>query len=223
MAQSFRDVASALRGIDIGWDTGPNRLKFYAVTAGTPATMGSMDPATGNWGFGGNENVIYVDNANSRSYFGASSQSGALTNQSQMVATGRSCLLLQRTETGSQTLARFVYSDNSVVGSISRDATTTTYATTSDGRLKSVLGELSSGGVIDRLAAYGFRWTASGELSAGLIAQEVHRLVPEAVCVGSDIGPGEEGFEPWQLDYSKLVPYLWAEVRELRRRIGEVR
>jgi hypothetical protein len=55
------------------------------------------------------------------------------------------------------------------------------------------------------------------------MAQELHAVFPDAVSVGSvgDI-PGDETYEGWSVDYSKLVPVLLRELKQLRARVAEL-
>lgn len=109
------------------------------------------------------------------------------------------------------------------VGSINTTDTTTAYATTSDERLKTVVGPISnSGALIDQLAPFWHRWTGAADtgLYAGMSAQAVNQVVLGAVVPGNDKQPGEPGFSPWQADWSKLVPLLIAEVKALRARVA---
>jgi hypothetical protein len=218
MAASFRDVASVDRGVDIGWDTADSRLKFYSVTANNPSTVCSIDPATGNWGFGSNQNLLYVDVTNDKVYFGAASSLSGVAAKLQATRSGAAATAFERTtDNGEVTL---YYRSGVLVGSVSVTTTNTTYNTSSDARLKEVLGDLTAGEVIDAIVPRRYRWTSTGEEAVGFIAQEVHAHAPQAVRVGSEAGPGEDGFQPWMIDKADLIPYLWAEVRALRQRMA---
>lgn len=98
----------------------------------------------------------------------------------------------------------------------------TVFNTGSDGRLKPVRQDFDSGSIIDALAPVYHNWTFNANAwTYGLIAQEVHEHVPQAVTVGKG-EPEDEDFVPWQMDYSKLVPILWREIRELRKRVADL-
>jgi Chaperone of endosialidase len=116
--------------------------------------------------------------------------------------------------TSSDTKIAF-YNGNGGVGSITTNGTATAYNTSSDARLKTVLGPLSAGALIDSISVYDFAWN-SGGFGRGAIAQELHAVVPDAVTVGGD----DPLTDPWQVDYSKLVPLLVAEVKALRARVA---
>lgn len=125
--------------------------------------------------------------------------------------------------------SNFVYFDfaGTLVGSISTNGTTTTYATSSDQRLKQNIVDLSDpGAVIDALRPRAFTWRASGVVDVGFVAQELAAVVPGAVSVGSD-GPleyDEEGrpIGVWGVDASKVMPYVVAELKALRARVAAI-
>ena len=101
------------------------------------------------------------------------------------------------------------------VGSISVDATSTSFNTTSDQRLKqNVAAATGSGPVIDAIQVRSYDWLATGgSVPFGLIAQELEPVFPCAVT------RGDVPEEMWSVDYSKLVPLLIAEIQELRTRV----
>jgi hypothetical protein len=110
----------------------------------------------------------------------------------------------------------------SQVGSItSAGGASVAYNTTSDARLKIVDGPLDAGPVIDAVVPVLHRWAATPDAPAipGFLAQEVKLVVPHAVADGHG-APGDADFVPMQLDQSRLVALLWAEVRSLRARVA---
>lgn len=115
--------------------------------------------------------------------------------------------------------ARF-YNPNGLVGSITTNASATTYSTTSDERLKTDFRDFDAGPAMDALKVYDFAWKAGGR-SHGVKAQEAHEVFPEAIVAGQG-EPGDEEFAPWQADYSKFVPLLLKEVQSLRARVAEL-
>jgi hypothetical protein len=61
---------------------------------------------------------------------------------------------------------------------------------------------------------YNFKSDSKKTLSTGVLAQELHKVYPQAVSVGG----ADAKTDPWQVDYSKLVPMLVKSVQELSRR-----
>lgn len=113
-----------------------------------------------------------------------------------------------------------IRSRNVVVGTIAVTSSATAYNTSSDERLKTpVVDNVDTGEIIDSVSPKTFTWNTTGKEDYGFFAQELHRAVPRAVTVGSEAGPGEEGFEPWSVDNSKLVSLLWTEIQDLRKRV----
>ena len=89
---------------------------------------------------------------------------------------------------------------------------TTSYNTSSDIRLKNVLGEAKGLEIINQLNPVHFEWKKSGIKQDGLIAQEVEPIVPNAVA-------HNEESDVYSIDYSKLVTPLIKAIQELEARI----
>lgn len=107
------------------------------------------------------------------------------------------------------------YNGNGAVGTITTSGTATAYNTSSDERLKENIEDatVDTGAMFDALRVRQFDWRVDGSHQrAGLIAQEAALIAPEMVCEGAD---GMLG-----VDYSKLVPFLIAEIKSLRARIA---
>ena len=86
------------------------------------------------------------------------------------------------------------------------------YTTSSDARLKNVLGEAKGLEIINQLNPIHFEWKKSGIEQDGLIAQEVEPIVPNAVLYNKES-------DVYQLDYSKLVTPLVKAVQELYEQV----
>jgi hypothetical protein len=105
------------------------------------------------------------------------------------------------------------------------------FNTTSDARLKDnvrpLAAEVDIGTIIDAITPVVFEWNNSPDYPTdrGFVAQDLRAVVPEAVAKGDDDPnrrPGDDGFHPWGVDASKLVPYLIAELQSLRQRVAEL-
>ena len=142
----------------------------------------------------------------------------------QQTANGAAAMVVVHNFAGSQTFVQFNQggAPSTAVGSISVSGGVTAYNTTSDGRLKDNPRVIEHvGSVIDAIRPVEFEWKDGSGTGHGFIAQELHAIYPEAVT------PGDPDFEsdpvnkrPWMIDYSKIVPYLVAEVQDLRRRVA---
>jgi len=112
------------------------------------------------------------------------------------------------------------YRNNSVVGSISTNGTTTSYNTSSDYRLKEDVQPVV--GASDRVLALkpvNFAWKTDGSRVDGFLAHEAQEVVPEAVTGTKDAVDDEGNPEYQGIDQSKLVPVLTAALQEALSRI----
>jgi hypothetical protein len=113
------------------------------------------------------------------------------------------------------------YNTNGLVGQISTSASATSYATSSDYRLKENVVPLS--GAIDRLRqipVYRFNFIADPDTVVdGFLAHEAQEIVPECVT-GTKDEVDEDGNPVYQgIDQSKLVPLLTAALQEALAKI----
>lgn len=102
----------------------------------------------------------------------------------------------------------------SVGNIIHNDVNTTSFNTSSDAALKEDLQPLVSGPVIDKIKVYDFAWKSGGR-GKGVVGQEVIDAFADAVTP-----PPPDSDIPWMVDYSKFVPLLLQEVKELRARVA---
>ncbi len=114
------------------------------------------------------------------------------------------------TNSGNTQAVRFT-NGTTAVGSINLTTSATSYATSSDARLKDVTGEARGLEVINELNPVSYNWKADGKADEGLIAQEVQEIVPNAVSGSEE--------EMYQMDYSKLVVHLVKAVKEQQTQI----
>lgn len=101
------------------------------------------------------------------------------------------------------------------VGYIGTNATTTTYSTASDARLKHAVAALT--GALDVIAALKpvrFRWNADDSVGHGFLAHELQAIIPEAVSGLPNAVHDDGSVRPQQVDHSKLVPWLTAALQE---------
>ena len=122
--------------------------------------------------------------------------------------------------TGTANFSQFVY-NGTINGSISSNGTTTTYAITSDYRLKeNVIPVFDGIARFKQLNPSRFNFIGHPESTIdGFLAHEVQQIVPEAV-VGEKDATNEDGtIKPQGIDQSKLVPLLTAALQEAIARI----
>lgn len=104
------------------------------------------------------------------------------------------------------------------VGSITSSSTTTTYATSSDYRLKNVTGPITnSGAYIDALKPVEGTWKADGSTFVGLIAHEAQEVSRTTVAIGAKDGEEMQG-----MDYGnpEFIANIIAELQSLRQRVA---
>ena len=111
------------------------------------------------------------------------------------------------TGSGSGTVGRF-QSTGTNVGSITVTTSATAYNTSSDKRLKTDLGVVTSTDLLSRTVIHDFHWIADGSRARGVFAQEAYAVAPFAISVGSDEVQDGRLAHPWSVDYSKFVPDL---------------
>ena len=110
---------------------------------------------------------------------------------------------------------KLFFNGNGEVGSISTSSSATAFNTSSDARLKDVIGEARGLEVINALNPVAYNWKADGKADEGLIAQEVLDIVPNAVSGSEE--------EYYQMDYSKLVTPLIKAIQEQQEQIEQLK
>ncbi len=117
--------------------------------------------------------------------------------------------------------AMWFFYQNTQVGSVSCTDTATTYATSSDYRLKeNIQPVVNSLERVDSLNPCRFNFIVNpNKVVDGFIAHEVQAIVPEAVTgVKDEVDP--EGTPMYQgIDQAKLVPLLTAAIQELHAKV----
>lgn len=112
---------------------------------------------------------------------------------------------------------------NGIVGSVQTSGSTTTYATSSDYRLKNSIAPMTS--ALARVAALKpctYKWNADGSDGEGFIAHELAEVCPHAV-VGEKDAVNEDGsIKPQGIDTSFLVATLTAAIQELSAQVTQL-
>lgn len=134
--------------------------------------------------------------------------------------TAAAAAYLQVLATGTS-LGTFIYGSGagSQVGSITTNGSATSFNTTSDHRLKVVHGAADTGALIDAVPVHQAEMK-HGHARPMFLAHELQAALPDAVR-GEKDALDADGNPVWQtVDHGMLVPILWAEIRDLRRRLA---
>jgi hypothetical protein len=135
-------------------------------------------------------------------------------------SSGTSGIFNRNTTTGD--ILDFRY-NNSVVGSISTNGTTTSYNITSDYRLKEDLKEIHGLKKIQAIKVYNYKWKSEDSRMDGVLAHELAEVLPYAVH-GEKDEVDEEGNDKMQgVDYSKIVPILIKAIQEQQEQIDSLK
>lgn len=171
------------------------------VNIGNPATWAYVD-ATGHIIFGG---TTVTNNA-------------LLT---VMTPTGRVGTAWKAPTTSAEYVCD-IQNPNGRVGLISCAASATTYATSSDYRLKENVETMA--GALDRVKAMRpvtFNWKVDGSKGEGFIAHELQAIVPQAVVGEKDAErDGEPDYQA--VDQSHIVSILTAAIKELDTKVENI-
>ena len=125
------------------------------------------------------------------------------------------------TATNGCQLIRFA-SNTGGIGTVTNAANVAVaYNTTSDKNLKTLVGTRENGDLFDLVEWNEFTWNKAPQIGVqvGVFAQDIQKLIPNVVAEGRGV-LGDEDYEPWQVNYTGLVPYLGAEVKSLRARVA---
>jgi len=111
----------------------------------------------------------------------------------------------------------FYNSSNSQVGRVELGTSTTTYATSSDYRLKDNVFPMSGALVkVMQLKPCTYTWKIDGSVGQGFIAHELQEIVPDAVSGEKDAVHEDGSIKPQGIDTSFLVATLTAAIQELK-------
>ena len=117
----------------------------------------------------------------------------------------------------------FTNSSNTIVGSISHPtATTISFNTSSDYRLKEDLKDFNGLDILSNIKFYDFKWKNEDIRMHGVIAHELQEVVPLSVSGTKDEINDEGNIAAQGVDYSKLVPIIGKALQEAMAKIKEL-
>jgi hypothetical protein len=108
-------------------------------------------------------------------------------------------------------------------GNISSNGSTTTYNTSSDYRLKNVIGAVSGAGErIDALEPIEYEWKADGSRTRGFLAHQFQEVYASSVSGTKDAvdADGKPVYQSMQAGSSEVIADLVAEIQSLRARVA---
>ena len=116
------------------------------------------------------------------------------------------------------------YRNGSIVGSVQTAlGGPTTYATTSDYRLKEDIQPMTGAlAKVIQLKPVTYKWKSTGTDGQGFIAHELQEVIPDAVCGEKDAVEADDSIRPQQIDTSFLVATLTAAIQEQQTLITQL-
>ena len=118
-----------------------------------------------------------------------------------------------------------IYRSGSEVGDITVTTTTTSFNSTSDYRLKTVLGSVSdSGSRIDALEPIEYTWNSTGLRTRGFLAHKFQEVYANSVTGTKDgiDANGNPEYQSMQASTSEVIADLVAELQSLRARVAQL-
>ena len=112
---------------------------------------------------------------------------------------------------------------NGTVGSIQTSGSVTLYNTTSDYRLKTVVGPVADAGQrIDVLRPVEYTWNSNGERTRGFLAHQFQEVYANSVSGTKDAvdAKGKPVYQAMQAGSSEVIADLVAEIQSLRKRLN---
>jgi len=139
------------------------------------------------------------------------------------ISTTNECFIWNNTSTAGTAIIQF-RTANTAKGGISWNNTNTTYATTSDYRLKHDIQPMTGAlAKVQQLKPVSYKWNADDSQSQGFIAHELQEVVPECVT-GEKDAVDAEGKPVYQgIDTSFLVATLTAALQEAVAEINSLK
>ena len=135
---------------------------------------------------------------------------------------GQGLFIATEAQGGGQVLG-FNYNITTNVGSVNITSTATTYTTSSDYRLKNIIGAVTdSGTFIDALKPKVGTWKVDGSKFVGFLAHEFAEVCPSAVIAEKDAvdTDGKPVYQSMQASSVEVIANLVAELQSLRKRLA---
>jgi hypothetical protein len=125
---------------------------------------------------------------------------------------------------GTGLMTQFVF-NGTQVGSIATNSVLTAYNTTSDYRLKTVIGPVANAGQrIDALQPVEYTWNSNGSSTRGFLAHQFQEVYAGSVTGTKDAvdADGKPVYQAMQASTSEVIADLVAELQSLRARVAQL-
>jgi hypothetical protein len=164
-----------------------------------------------------------VSSSQSGEFYGATTYGYVFVNTT--AANYPMCVWNQAT-TGTRSLVAFMQGASAtVIGSIVYNGTNTVYNTTSDYRLKTVIGAVTDAGQrIDALQPVEYTWNSNGTHARGFLAHQFQEVYADSVTGAKDAvdADGKPAYQQMQASTSEVIADLVAELQSLRARVTQL-
>ena len=191
-----------------------------SIASGTTTTTGLVytSDTTGNLVLQTNGTTTAVTIDTSQNVLIGTTTLGTTNAYFQNTTNARTVLNIGSNTTSSVALIYFT-NPNGGVGTISTSGTATAYNTSSDSRLKTLIGVATDASLIDDIVVNDFTWKVDGTTDRGVFAQDAQKIKPTAIHPGETEELNESGLpiHPWGVDYSKFVPDLIVYCQQLKK------
>jgi len=133
-------------------------------------------------------------------------------------------IIYSNANTTSNLVRQYFFNPNGTVGSISTSGSSTTYATSSDYRLKENVAPMTGAlAKVAQLKPVTYKWKSDGSDGQGFIAHELQSVVPDAVTGEKDAVNADGTIKPQGIDTSYVVATLTAALQELKAELDGVK
>jgi hypothetical protein len=146
----------------------------------------------------------------------------AVNNSGYISLTGNATSAIDCNRTNDGIIQAFRQSGN-IVGNISVTTTATAYNTSSDYRLKTVIGPVADAGQrIDALQPVEYTWNSNGTSTRGFLAHQFQEVYASSVTGTKDAvdADGKPVYQAMQASTAEVIADLIAEIQSLRKRLA---
>ena len=189
-------------------------LKNVIPSGSTAPTNGMFLPAANSVGFATNSTERARIDSSGNLLVGTTLNQGGGRFSIIPNTSGNACINTQSTTTNYY-VGIWYSSTSTLAGYIGVSTTTTTYATTSDYRLKNTITPMTGAlAKVSQLRPVSYKWNVDGSDGQGFIAHELQEVIPDCVHGEKDAVDENGNIRPQGVDTSFLVATLTAAIQE---------